>query len=156
MALRVDGSLLAVGDDGAVVYNSDGALVQTLPGIFDQFDSSIIITDVATDGENNFYVLPTFDQTIYKFDANGRFLDRIGQEGEQPGDLDSANSIAVDGQGRIFVEDFVGNLLYEANGRYQETLAMEGAAFTLLFDSQNQLLRMNRNGNQIERYILTR
>ncbi|MFQ5436004.1 MAG: 6-bladed beta-propeller, partial [Anaerolineae bacterium] len=133
-----------------------GEVTGNYPGIFENIesDATIVIRDITLDSEDNLYVLTTFDSAIYKFNKEGVFVDRIGQEGDAPGDFTSPLALAVDGQGRIWVDDFTDILVFDGNGRYLNTIPMDGTGFTLLFGTANNLYRMNRNDNRIEKYAL--
>lgn len=156
MAITLAGDLVAVGRDGMARFNAAGEVELTAPDLFDNIESDapISVSNIAVDGAGNLYVATTFDSAIYKFNEEGTFVDRIGQEGDETGDFTSPSALAVDGQGRIFVDDFSNILLFDSNGRYLDSINVDGIAFTLLFDTENNLYRMNRNDNRIEKYAL--
>jgi len=78
-------------------------------------------TNVAIDLQGHVYVCDTggFCATIY--DADGKYLHTIGQEGSQPGTFARPKGIAVDREGRIYVVD-------------------AGSEIVQVFDSQGRLL----------------
>lgn len=159
LVVTVDGDLVAVGREGLARFDAAGTPVQEVPDFLEGvpgLEGPLVVADVAGDGENNLYVLPVFDPVVYKFNPQGAFVDRFGQEGNGAGDFTSPTALAVDGQGRVFVEDFPGILVFDAAGRYLETIEAGGVAFTLLFDVHNDLYRMDRNGNRVLKYTLLR
>ena len=104
--------------------------------------------NLAVDGAGQIYL--TGSETIYVFDADGRYLNRIGSKGEAEGQFRTApTAIAMDGQGRIFANDLFGIKLFDRNGRYLDTVVFQGVSFDMVFNGQNQLVVMNRNGNEV-------
>jgi hypothetical protein len=94
---------------------------------------------------------------IYRFDPQGNFADRIGSEGEAEDQFHTTpTSIALDGQGRIYADDFDGIKVFEGDGRYVGIINFRGVAFSMLFDDQNELVVMDRNGNRVLKYALNR
>jgi sugar lactone lactonase YvrE len=49
------------------------------------------------------------------------------------------DAIAVDGYGRIFVSDIWGIQMFGSDGQYLDFLKIEGVAFGMAFDLQNNL-----------------
>ncbi len=65
---------------------------------------------------------------VFVFDREGNYLHRFGSQGSGPGQLDGAESIAVDAQGRIVVAD-EGNFrlsVFDANGLFLRTISERG------------------------------
>jgi len=65
---------------------------------------------------------------VFVFDRDGNFLHRFGSQGSGPGQLDSAESIAVDTRGRIVVAD-EGNFrlsVFDAHGQFLRTISERG------------------------------
>jgi hypothetical protein len=52
------------------------------------------ITEAAVDDDGNFYFLDTQLQEVFKFDADGNFVDTVVHKGEGPGEIDQVYSIA--------------------------------------------------------------
>lgn len=155
MTITVNNELILAGPDLLIRYNEDGEILQKLFNMFDGLttDKIIHIEDIATDGSNNLYILTNrFDEAIYKFSKQGIFIDRIGQYGDKEGDFIAPASIAIDGQGRLYVNDFSGIMIFEQNGRYQEIFKLFGVAFSIKFDTENNLYRMDRNANQVQKF----
>jgi DNA-binding beta-propeller fold protein YncE len=94
---------------------------------------------VAADGLGNLYLLGAFNDGVFKFDPQGRFVTRWGSAGEEDGQFRATNAIAVDGQGRVYVSDIRGIHVFENDGRYARTIRDIGVAFGMDFDSQGQL-----------------
>jgi hypothetical protein len=155
MATAPDGSLIIVAEDRLLRLNEQGSVMLDLANPFaDIADFGTTYGDVAADGAGNIYVLGS--DTVYKLDGNGRFVNRFGSRGDGDDQFQgSATSLAVDGQGRVYVNDFAGIKVFDGDGRYLATFPFNGVAFDMLFTTQNQLLVMDRNGNQVLTYELS-
>jgi hypothetical protein len=96
---------------------------------------------VAADGKGNLYALGTFNNAVFKFSPEGKYLSRFGGEGDEPGQFRAPDAIAVDGLGRVYVSDFKGIQAFDSSGRYLAIISMPDylPAFGLAFDDQNQL-----------------
>jgi sugar lactone lactonase YvrE len=154
VATAADGSLVAFAPDRLVRFDAQGNVTLEVRDPFSNIpDFATTSEDLAVDGAGNIYVLGT--ESIYKFDVDGRFVNQIGSRGEAADQFStSVTAIAVDGQGRIFAEDFKGILVLDANGRYLGTIDFRGVAFDMVIDGRNELVVMDRNGNQVLRYTV--
>jgi hypothetical protein len=76
------------------------------------------VTDVDIGYDGKIYVLDKILLTIFVYDSDGEFTQRIGQPGNGPGDLDNPGSIAVLGDGSICVADGCnGWIKYNSSGQ---------------------------------------
>ncbi len=66
------------------------------------------LNDIATDSENNIYILDSKEKMIYLFNEEGKLLRKIGRPGQGPGEFEKPCSIYVDYKDFIYVLD-VGN-----------------------------------------------
>ncbi|HKS26885.1 MAG TPA: hypothetical protein VJS44_03655 [Pyrinomonadaceae bacterium] len=145
-----DGGLLASayagGADDIVRFNSNGQVVQTIrKAISGQTDNSELDMRLASDGLGNIYALGTFNRAVFKFTREGRFVTRIGGEGEEPGQFRAPQAIAVDGQGRVFVSDTKGIQVFDTDGRYLDVFKVPNhVGFGLVFNDRNELLSASR------------
>ena len=81
----------------------------------------------------------------YEDDCEGKFINRFGGAGDQPGQFRAAYSIAVDGHGRVYVGDAKGIQVFDANGRYLTLVNLKGVAFGMVFNDKNELLVIARD-----------
>jgi sugar lactone lactonase YvrE len=147
VALGPDGSLYAVTDGETLLrFNQDGELTLEIPdAISSVSNDSELDTKIAVDGLGNIYALGTFNSAVFRFDPAGKFLDRFGGDtttpagGVDPGHFQAVDAIAVDGYGRIFVSDIWGIQMFDSEGQYLDFLKIEGVAFGMTFDLQNNL-----------------
>jgi len=72
-------------------------------------------------------------------------VNRFGGSGHQPGQFSAAHSIAVDGKGRVFVGDIQGIHVFDPDGRFLAVIKVDGPAFGLVFNDNNELLVAARN-----------
>lgn len=144
-----DGSLVAIANDRLTRWDAQGALQLDLPDPFAAVAGFRTTHEgVAVDGAGLFYVLGS--EAVYVFDADGRFVNRVGSEGDAPDQFrTSPSAIAVDGQGRVYAVDFEGIKVFDANGRFLELLPLAGVAFDMLVTPQNELIVMDRNANAV-------
>ncbi|MDI6735456.1 MAG: 6-bladed beta-propeller [bacterium] len=60
---------------------------------------------IALDMEDNIYVTDSGNNQVQKFDSNGNFLMKFGQEGKNKGEFISPKGIALDKEAKIYVVD---------------------------------------------------
>jgi sugar lactone lactonase YvrE len=151
-----DGGLLCAwyrGSDDIVRFNSEGKVVRTIKAaISTEADRSELNTRVAIDGLGNIYALGGFTNGVFKFRSDGKFLNRIGGPGHQPGQISGASAIAVDGKGRVFVSDTKGVQVFDSDGRYITVFKPEGVASGMAFNDENELLIVSRN--KVMKFVL--
>ncbi|MEM7335435.1 MAG: hypothetical protein AAF490_25375 [Chloroflexota bacterium] len=154
MTITLDGSLVVAGRDRLMRYDSDENIMLDIPNldeIIPEYETAT--TDVAVDGSGNIYIMGR--ETIYKLDANGRFLDRIGSRGESEDQFISfPTAITVDGRGYVYATDFSGIRVFDENGRFLTNIPMSGVIFDMLITTQDELIVMDRNGNELRQYAL--
>jgi ribosomal protein L7/L12/sugar lactone lactonase YvrE len=94
---------------------------------------------VAVDGTGNIYVLGFFNESVFVFTPDGRYVTRFGSEGDAKGQFTSPERIAVDNLGNVYISDFPGVMVYSSDGRYLDTIPVNGAVMGITFDDQNNL-----------------
>ncbi len=143
-----DGGLVAFSyqsRDDVVKISASGEVVQTIrAAVSGQTDRSELSIRVAADGVGNVYALGEFNDAVFKFSPDGRFLTRFGGDGDEPGLFRAPGAIAVDNQGRVYVADFKGVQVFDPNGRYLKVIGVKGAASGLAFTDKNELLVVAR------------
>ncbi len=152
-----DGGLVAVQNSEDILrFNADGEVTLTIKdSVSGQSGDSELDAKVAVDGLGNIYAMGRFNDAVFKFSPTGKFLTRIGGEGNEPGLFRALSAIAVDGQGRIYVSDIKGVQVFDTNGRYLDVFKVEkNVAFGLLFNDRNELFVAART--QIVKYALNK
>ena len=132
--------------DDIVVFDANGKVVRTIPeAISGASGDSELAMRVAVDGGGYIYALGRFNNGVFKFARDGKFINRFGSDGDQPGQFRAPYSIAVDGYGRIYVGDMKGIQVFDANGRYLTLLDLKGVAFGMAFNEKNELFVVARD-----------
>ena len=140
--------------DDIVRFDSQGNITLIIQeAISSVSGDSELNTYVAVDGFGNIYALGTFNDGVYMFTPEGKYTTRFGGSGDEPGQLRAANAIAVDGQSRVYVSDIKGVQVFDKDGRYLDTIKVQGAAFGLVFDDQNNLYVVT-NHQKVTRYTI--
>ena len=129
-----------------ITFDSKGKVARTIPAaISSASGDSELSMRVAVDGSGFIYALGRFNDAVFKFARDGKFLTRFGGGGDQPGQFRSAYSIAVDGYGRVYVGDMKGIQVFDANGRFLALLELKGMAFGMVFNDKNELIVVARD-----------
>ena len=140
--------------DDIVRFNSAGGVTRTIrAAISSTSGDSELNTRVAIDGLGNIYALGTFNNAVFKFAPDGKFLTRFGDAGNEAGQFRAAFAIAVDGKGRVYVSDIKGIQVFDSNGRYLKVFKTEGPAFDMEINDKNEMFIAARN--QVHKYSLT-
>ena len=109
------------------------------------------------DRQGQIYVLGRTCDRVYQFSPEGKYLSRFGSQGNKPGMLYFPKALAVDGRGRIYIEDFNGIEVFVSTGRYLELIYVQGAVFAngLAFDDQNNLCAVT-NKSQVTKIAIVK
>ena len=149
MTISADGGLVTARQsnrDDIVTFDANGKVVKTIAAaISSASGDSELSMRVAVDGSGNIYAFGRFNDAVFKFARDGKFMTRFGGSGDQAGQLRSAYSIAVDGYGRVYVGDMKGIQVFDANGRYLTIINLKGIAFGMVFNDKNELFVVARD-----------
>lgn len=139
--VMADGGLVVVANGETLLrFDSRGELAWVVEdAVSTASGDSELDARVAADGLGNLYMLGSFNDGVFKFDPQGKFVTRWGSPGEEDGQFRAVNAIAVDGQGRVYVSDIRGIQVFENDGRYIRTIRDIGVTFGMDFDSQGRL-----------------
>jgi DNA-binding beta-propeller fold protein YncE len=148
VAATADGGLVTAwykNRDDIVRFGSNGQVTRTIAkAISSVTDSSELDTRIAEDGLGNIYALGSFNNAVFKFSADGKFMNRFGSAGDQPGQFRAPHAIAVDGKGRVLVSDVKGIQVFDGAGRYLQTFKPDGVASGMVFNEKNELFVVAR------------
>jgi DNA-binding beta-propeller fold protein YncE len=149
LTMSPDGGFVAAwysNRDDVVRFNSAGEVTRTIrAAISSTSGDSELDTHVAIDGLGNIYALGSFNNAVFKFGPDGKFLTRFGDNGDQAGQFHAPFAIAVDGKGRVYVSDIKGIQVFDGNGRYLKVFKPDGLAFHMVFNDSNEMLVAARN-----------
>ena len=145
----VDGGLVTArhgGRDDIVVFDSGGKVVRTIPSaISGASGDSELSMRVAVDGSGQIFALGRFNEGVFKFARDGKFMTRFGDGGDKPGQFRAPYSIAVDGFGRVYVGDMKGIQVFDGNGRYLGLITLKNMAFGMVVNDKNELFVIARD-----------
>jgi streptogramin lyase len=143
VTVGADGGLVAAwyrNRDDIVRFDSSGNVVKVFrQAISGQTDRSELDTRVAVDGLGNVYALGHFNSAVLKFTPEGKFVNKFGGSGEQPGQFRAPQAIAVDGRGRVYVSDIKGIQVFDSDGRFITVFKPSGLASGFVFNDKNEL-----------------
>jgi len=152
-----DGGMIAVvNNENIVRFNAGGQAVRTISkSVSGQTDRSELDASVAADGLGNIYVLGKFNNAVFKYSPEGRFLNKFGGNGDGQGQFHAPQAIAVDGQGRVYVSDIKGIQVFDSDGRYLDLFKVDGnIAFGMVFNDKNELFIAART--QVIKYVINK
>jgi len=120
--VMVFGRKLEASDEGTEPLKHPKPPLPPVDGMFRQ------VTDMAWDAEGNTYISDGYvNSRIAKVDKNGKWLKSWGEPGDQPGQLNTPHSIAVDANGNVYVADR-GNRriqVFDGNGKFLRQIVID-------------------------------
>jgi hypothetical protein len=155
VAARPDGGVIAVlesrdiSDDIAFI-DKDGKIGRVLHGAIDKV-AEYTVQDpfVAVDGRGYFYIADGGNHAIFRFDSEGRYINRFGYEGHPPGDSQTEfEGLAVDGQGQLWVSGWSTLNVVTLDGRPRQSWQM--SAYGLAVNDKDELYVTDRT--QVRKY----
>lgn len=155
IARTPDDGLVTVARDQILRFDSQLRLVLDIEGTVEPpLENSFLLDGATMDGNGNLYVVASNDDAVYKFDPQGNFRDRIGSRGTGPGQSQTApDSVAVDGRGRIYANDFDGINVFSADA-VPLGIIPAGSAFGMVVSDANELIVVDRNEYRLLKYAL--
>lgn len=121
-------------------FTPQGVVMQTMNVNVDEDGSPELDASVAVDPSGNVYMLAGFADLVLKFSPEREFISVFGSPGDGEGQFQAVHDIAVDELGRVFVSDFKGVQVFDAEGQYLGLIDVEGPAFGMGFTPNNHLL----------------
>lgn len=119
--------------DELVRFSAQGTPLKRWPGFVTKVgrkDPAMGLS-LAVDGLGRFFVLSAFGNRVYCYDRNGAFVDAFGEHGDERGQFNAVEGIAVDGRGRLHVINNGVIDVFDTSGRYLHTLPTAGGEGTL-------------------------
>jgi hypothetical protein len=102
--IEIDGGVRIVHNKMGGMWGNDPKIAIELVrkiGDVDTDDENLAFSspaDMAVDGSGSLYILDSGNQRIQVFGPDGKYIRTIGRKGQGPGEFESLNSIAVDGE----------------------------------------------------------
>ena len=135
-------------DNAVIKLNSDGKQLARWDDIVTKVNKKDAAMDlgIAVDGLGNIYIASSFGNQVYSYDAKGKFIDRFGQEGNEPGQLSFPKDIAVDGQKQLYVHHTGGIDQFDTSGRFIGKLPIDYTkGFAAHGDRRSRGIRLHRD-----------
>lgn len=145
LALAPDGRLVTViNGENIMRFDRNGQPDLTIQAAISSVSGdSELDTRLAVDGLGNIYALGTFNEAVFKFAPDGKYITRFGSEGDESGQFSAPSAIAVDGQGRVYVSDMKGIQVFDSDGRYLDKIPADGFVFGMTITANNQLVAVS-------------
>ena len=138
--------------DDLIQFDGQGQITATLPSfISGQTGDLALDIDIAVDGLGKIFALS--ENAVYVFSPDGRFLNKFGSEGDQPGQFSWPSAIAVDGQDRVYIGDTQMIHVYSADGRFIDEFPTQDSVTSMVVDEQGNLWVLG--GGRVTQYVLT-
>jgi hypothetical protein len=155
--IALDGSIYAIGNDENILRITPDNQVKAVVNSRERVGERVSFDKLAVDGTGNIYVLDRNSSMVFKFAPDGRFINRFGGRGEQPGQLFSPHNIGVDGQGRVYVSDtFRAIHVFDGGGRYIDSFGGREVTFGLAINDRNEVFASLRNRHKIVKYVVNK
>ncbi len=154
--IAADGTLVVIANGEDILWLSpDGEILQRVDDAVSSVSGdSELSALVAVDGLGNVYVLGRFNNAVFVFDSTGKYINRFGSDGDEPGQFRAPLAIEIDRKGRVFVSDVNGIQVFSNDGRYIDVIKVQYAvAYGLAFDDQDKLYITTGN-HTVEKYSI--
>ncbi len=77
---------------------------------------------IAVDSPGNIFALDSRNRRIQKYDKNGNYLQTIGRRGQGPGEFLRPDSVCLDSEENIYVQDTRKITVFNKNGTFKRTI----------------------------------
>jgi streptogramin lyase len=155
--VALDGSLYAIAANYFLVHIGTDNKIKRVIDAREKTGEHLNFDSLAVSGTGHIYALDRSEESVFIFGPDGRYINRFGGDGDQPGQLRSPDDIAIDGQGRVYVCD-VGRAVqvFDTGGRYLDSFANNEVIFGLAINDQNEIFASQRNRYKIVKYVLVK
>lgn len=136
-----------------VWFDADGNTLRTLKSaISGQTGNTALDVYLAVDGQGTVYALSSDDGAVFKFNAQGKFLDRFDYQGSASGQSQEGRCIVVDGQGRVYVGGGSKVSVFSPDGSFILSFEVRHAVYQMAFSEHGDLYIVS--GDSVARYTL--
>lgn len=132
IAVGLDGRIFAAGRRGISVFDRQLKLLQEFKDAAKDAAANLGFEKIAVDGNGTMFLTDRMSKEIIKFSSDGKFLNRVTTE------VRSANDIALDPQGRIYLSDTSQIAIFGQDGRPIKTIDAY-QAFGIAFNDAGEL-----------------
>lgn len=141
IAFTPDGNIIAISKgDNLIKFDKNRNVVMFIEGMFEnQTAHGELNGHIAVDGMGYIYVMGSFNDAVLKYSPEGKFLNKFGSGGDEPGQFSAMGTITIDNQGRVYVSDIKGIQIFDLDGRYIDFIDVYGYAFGMVINDRNEL-----------------
>jgi hypothetical protein len=132
-----DGKVIVTEGKALSIFDRSLKLIRKIENAAEQASSTYGFEKVAVDGQGTLFMLGRTEKDVFKFTIDGKYLTRF------PHGANSANSIAVDPKGRVFVAETSKIRVLDASGKTLDEIDAY-QAFGLAFYSDGELFLASR------------
>ncbi|MBL8184774.1 MAG: hypothetical protein JNK51_07595, partial [Blastocatellia bacterium] len=111
IAVGLDGRIFAAGRRGISIFDGQLKLLRDFKDAAKDASTNLGFEKIAVDGSGTMFLTDRMSKDIIKFSSEGKFLNRVTTE------VRSANDIALDPQGRIYLSDTSQIAIFGQDGR---------------------------------------
>jgi len=130
-----------------IIQSLSGQVTLSLDLEINESDNLVFyqLIDIATDSENNIYVLDRKEKRIYLFDEKGKFIKTMGRGGAGPGEFSGPKSIYIDSKKLIYVLDSGNNRveIFRPEGSFIKSIKIvnfpTGGSINIVVDKDRNL-----------------
>jgi sugar lactone lactonase YvrE len=134
----------------------EGTVLRSFPDqVRDLAESAGHAEEFAVDGQGVVYATSRNPDAVFKFAPDGKYLNRFGSAGSAPGQINSPNALALDGQDRLYIADTNGIQVFDKDGRYLARIPQNDFIPAMVFDDQDNLFLIARNSGEVRKLALT-
>lgn len=108
----------------------------------DENDTFYRFVRLEVDSEGNIFALDAGNGRIQKFDKDGKYLQTIGRQGQGPGELNRPTKIVLDKSSNIYVVDGRKIHIFDASGKFQNSISSNLIINELAVTSQRNFLAL--------------
>jgi outer membrane protein assembly factor BamB len=136
--------------DDLVQFNAKGKIASTIASfISGQTGNLALDIYIAVDGQGRIFALS--DGVVYVFSPEGKFTNKFGSVGDQPGQFSDPRAISVDGQDQVYIGDTDSVHVYTADGRFITDFPTQDSADSMVMDEQGNLWILG--GGKVTQYV---
>ena len=137
--------------DDLVRFSAQGKIASTIPSFISGQTGDLALDNyIAVDGLGKIFALS--DGVIYVFSPDGKYLNKFGSIGDQPGQFNSPSAISVDGQDQVYIGDMDTVHVYSADGRFITDFPLQSSAGSMVLDEQGNLWVLG--GGKVTEYVM--
>ncbi len=104
------------------------------------------LVDIATNSENNIYIVDKKENCVYSFNEKGEFIEKIGRPGQGPGEFKRPNSIYIDSEDNIYVLDSGNRRIEKFDSHHKYIRSVKIIEFP---SGYHQKMSLDKDGNFI-------